>query len=106
MEVKILATTIKAIKQITLESIQQYNDLIAKEEKTMPPQETPSIEIDINCRKKTQIIKIYAMLILADKMPWPDSQIIQKQINTLLNTASQEIKRELLPLLKKTKNIP
>ncbi len=91
----------KAMAQILIESAQQYYKMIREEKKQEPAQETAAVEIDIGCRKNTQAAKIYALLVLADKLPWPDSQIVQHGLNELLEFAGPELKKDLLDLANK-----
>ncbi len=94
----------QAIIQIILESTQQYDKLSEEEEKKSSKPTTTMVEIDIDCRKSVQVAKIYAMLILIDKLPRPSSQKIQDEVNEVLQMLGAELKKNLLRLGEKDKD--
>ncbi len=94
----------QAIIQTILESAQQYYKLLEEEEKKGSKPTTTMVEIDIDCRKSVQAVKIYAMLVLIDKLPWPTSQKIQHEVNEVLQSMGRGLKENLLHLGEKDKD--
>jgi putative lipoic acid-binding regulatory protein len=94
----------QAIIQTILESAQQYYKLLEEEEKKGSKPTTTMVEIDIDCRKSVQVAKIYAMLVLIDKLPWPSSQKIQHEVDKILQSMWPELKKHLLRLGEKDKD--